>query len=457
MDRPARASLVSLKFSLGSAFIGIAILTALLVGLANYLNVRTYARNDLREKMRSTVAVASLLVDGPTHDKLKTTADESSADYKRMKKALQAVRARYKDIRFIYTFRKRPDGKLEFVLDSESDPKEMSHVGDVYEDTTPTLDAAFEKPYQVRVEREFSTDKWGTWMSAFAPVLRSDGSLAGVIGMDMSAAKILSYERRFLAGIIAISLAVCFVVGALGLYFARFLSRPLEHLSGDMARIQALKLDGAPNLASRIEEVQHMGVALDNMKKGLRSFRRYVPAELVTELIAMQREAVLGVEKRELTVFFSDIADFTTISEQLGVERLSQQLGSYFEGMTRTILAAHGSVDKFIGDAVMAFWGAPRPLEDHAAHACRAALACQRTLDALTPQWREAGLPPMHTRIGLSTGDAVVGNMGYFERLSYTAIGDTVNLASRLESLNKFYGTKNIISEHTNDRANQAV
>lgn len=161
----------------------------------------------------------------------------------------------------------------------------------------------------------------------------------------------------------------------------------------------------------------------------------------------------MGVEFRQVTVFFSDIADFTTISEELGVEKLSRQLSSYFEGLTKTILLNHGAVDKFIGDAVMAFWGAPKPLESHDMHACRSALECQRFLDAFAIQCAANGFPVMHTRIGLNSGDAMVGNMGFDERLSYTAIGDVVNLASRLEGLNKYYGTRIIINHNTYDLA----
>jgi adenylate cyclase len=117
--------------------------------------------------------------------------------------------------------------------------------------------------------------------------------------------------------------------------------------------------------------------------------------------------------------------------------------------MSSIILKNHGTIDKYIGDAIMAFWGAPHPLDGHAICACRSALECQWYLERINREWAQEGLPLLHTKIGLNTGQVVVGNFGYEERLNYTAMGDNVNLASRLEGLNKFYGTRIIISEST--------
>jgi adenylate cyclase len=187
------------------------------------------------------------------------------------------------------------------------------------------------------------------------------------------------------------------------------------------------------------------------MKSGLRSFKKFVPADLVAELIKLNKEAVLSAEKRVLTVSFSDIADFTSISEMLKPEQLVGNLGTYFEGMTKTILKNRGTIDKYIGDAIMSFWGAPNYQEDHAYLACQSALESQRFLSSIAGDWKTKGVPIFNTRIGINTGELIVGNMGYEERLNYTVMGDTVNLASRLEGLNKFYGTRIMISEFTLD------
>ncbi len=185
------------------------------------------------------------------------------------------------------------------------------------------------------------------------------------------------------------------------------------------------------------------------MKSGLRSFQKYVPAELVRFILESGEEASLGGTRKGITIYFSDIAGFTSISEQLDPEDLVSLLAEYLEAMTEEMIRAGGTVDKYIGDAIMAFWGAPRDVPDHPIIACRTALRNQATLVRLREKWSGEGRPEFWARIGLHTGDAIVGNFGSESRLDFTAIGDAVNLASRLESLNKIYRTEILMSDST--------
>ncbi len=185
-------------------------------------------------------------------------------------------------------------------------------------------------------------------------------------------------------------------------------------------------------------------------KQAIRTmFSRYMSDEVISHLLEHPEKVRLGGERRRLTLFFSDLAGFTGLSEFLQPEELVQLLNEYLSAMTDIILEERGTVDKYEGDAIMAFWGAPLPLQDHALRACRAALRQQAALDSLNRQFEEIGWPRLHCRIGLHTGEAVVGNLGSRKRFDYTVIGDTVNLASRLEGLNKFYGTSILASETT--------
>jgi class 3 adenylate cyclase len=344
--------------------------------------------------------------------------------------------------------RKNIEGKLSFVVDAEEKQSDMSHVGDIYENVTPAMLASFDTPFKITVEQNFGSDKWGAWLSCYAPFYTSDGKVEGILGVDMSAEKVLAYEQKYLTTIIIVSLMVSMLGAILGFYFSRRISKPLKLLEYDMQEIQRFDLDSDVPIVSRISEVITMKAAVDNMKSGLKSFKKYVPSELVADLIRLKKEAVLEAEKREITILFSDIADFTTISEQTPPEQLADNLGDYFRGMTQTILGNHGTVDKFIGDAIMAFWNAPNKVGNHTLMACRSALQCQQFLTGLEARWRGSGKPVFTTRIGINSGEAIVGNMGYEERMSYTAIGDNVNLASRLEGLNKYYGTKIILGEN---------
>jgi adenylate cyclase len=178
-------------------------------------------------------------------------------------------------------------------------------------------------------------------------------------------------------------------------------------------------------------------------------FAQYVPPEVVARLVARPDLLRLGGESREVTLLFTDLANFTTLSEQLSAEQTVEVLTGYFNAMTPLIHRTGGTVDKFIGDAVMAFWGAPLDDPGHAAHAVEAAIAMQRAMERLVAGLRARGLPPIHMRIGLHSGRVVVGNVGSEQRFSYTAIGDAVNLAARLEGANKAFGTGILLSEAT--------
>ena len=182
------------------------------------------------------------------------------------------------------------------------------------------------------------------------------------------------------------------------------------------------------------------------MKK---AFSSYVSADLVAQIMKNPDSLKLGGEKREISILFSDIRGFTTLSEKMSPEDLVQLLNEYLNPMTLIVLEEKGTLDKYIGDAVMAIYNAPLDVKDHADHACRSALKMIDKLAELNQSFIERGIQTIDVGIGINTGDAVVGNMGAAMRFDYTAIGDNVNLASRLEGLNKMYGTHIIVSEST--------
>jgi len=186
-------------------------------------------------------------------------------------------------------------------------------------------------------------------------------------------------------------------------------------------------------------------------------FTQYVNPTVVEELLEDPDKLRLGGERKELTVFFSDIEQFTTISEALPPEALVTVLNEYLNVMTSLIFSNDGTLDKYQGDAILAFWGAPLPQEDHAFLACRTAVRMQESIDGLTGLWREEGKPILRTRIGINTAEVIVGNLGGVNRFDYTVIGDGVNIGSRLENINKEYRTRTIISESTYARVSGRV
>jgi adenylate cyclase len=249
--------------------------------------------------------------------------------------------------------------------------------------------------------------------------------------------------RRALISLLILSLVLGLGAAALA---QRVLSEPVAALTSDLEKIERFELESIAHRSSGLREFDQLSAAMARMASGLADFAKFIPTDLVRTLLADGVRAAPGGETRELTVMFADVAGFTKISERMGIAVIGV-ISRYLDVVSRTVEANGGTVDKYIGDAVMAFWGAPRLDADRAANACRAALAA---IDAV----RESGITddrgePLRVRIGLHSGTAVVGNIGSSRRLNYTAIGDTVNLASRLEGVNKVFGTSILISEET--------
>jgi len=236
---------------------------------------------------------------------------------------------------------------------------------------------------------------------------------------------------------------------------SRKLTRPIVQLTRETRKIQKLDLDNHQHLTSHITEFQALADAVATMKTGLQAFKRYVPDMLVRQLIETGQEATLGGHKQDLTIMFTDIAFFSSIAEKMDPEHLMTHLSEYLDELTWILMDTQGTVDKYIGDAIMVFWGAPVADPHHAEHACRAALLCQEKVRALNQAWESQGKFPLPTRIGIQTGPTIVGNMGSKERMNYSVLGDTVNMASRLEGVNKVYGTSIAVGSATRAQAGE--
>jgi adenylate cyclase len=257
--------------------------------------------------------------------------------------------------------------------------------------------------------------------------------------------------------LIWVMLVLVVVESALIYVMARQISRPIETVSDAIQRIRSLSFgDGAP-VGSRIREIAQLQRATTLLDNALRSFSLFAPVGIVRDLIDSGRPLAPGMEQRFMTILFSDVESFTSIAEQLSPQELSQQTSRYFETVTSAIAEQGGTIDKFIGDSVMAFWGAPVELDDHVFRACVAALKASHRMKQLNRQWARQGRPPMRVRFGVHCDTVVVGNVGSPERLSYTVMGDGVNVASRIEGLNKQFGTSICISESVFERVADRV
>lgn len=242
--------------------------------------------------------------------------------------------------------------------------------------------------------------------------------------------------RNILAALVVFLLALPAII-----YFAHSISRPLSRLSEEAELIQEFQLAAPIKMKSHIREVHTLIRSMSGMKGAIREVSKYVPKALVRELLQSEGSVEVGGTMRRVSILFSDIRDFTQIAASMAPESLLRDLSEYFEELASLIIKEGGTVDKYIGDAIFAFWNAPLPLERHQHLACATALKCRFALQRLNGRRVEQGLAPWHTRFGVHVGDAVLGNVGSSDRIDYTAIGDTVNIASRLEALNKYYGS----------------
>jgi class 3 adenylate cyclase len=252
--------------------------------------------------------------------------------------------------------------------------------------------------------------------------------------------------------LIWLMIALVLIESVLIYLMAKKISRPIEIVSGAIERIRSLSFGQSPSPESRIREIGQLQSATVLLDNALRSFSVFVPVGLVRELIESGKPLAPTVEPRFMTIFFSDLENFTTISEQLSPQELSEQTSRYFENVTVAVTEEQGTIDKFIGDSVMAFWNAPTALDDHVYRACIAALKASRRMKRLNAEWANEGRKLMPMRIGVHCANVVVGNVGSPQRLSYTVMGDGVNIASRVEGLNKQFGTSICISDSVYER-----
>ena len=256
-----------------------------------------------------------------------------------------------------------------------------------------------------------------------------------------------------LAGLLALGAALCCSLGASTLWaltaIAVFVPLPVALACGAYAAghvLPLMLLEASAGLALGAAILLNYATE-GRQKRFIKSaFRQYLSPVVIEELLRHPERMRLGGERRVLSIFFSDLQGFTSLSESLSPEALTQFLNEYLTAMTDIIMDEGGTVDKYEGDAIIAFWNAPLDQPDHAARALRAALRCQDRLAELRPAFRERVGTDLVMRIGLNTGPAVVGNMGSHSRFDYTMLGDAVNLAARLEGLNKQFGTRVMVT-----------
>jgi adenylate cyclase len=436
---------------------GVALLTSGASVALVYSQSRQLVMREIQSKVLSIAATTAALTDGDQHEQIQTQADEQTAAYMRLREQLQRARdANRRDdvhVRYLYTMRasKRDPRLVEFGVDSEESVENFSHVGDVFKGDKAD-DLKLDVP---DVDGEFSTDQWGQWLTATAPIRSSTGSPVAIVGVDIASTEVVQKLNRVLWSSLFGFIGALVLGAGAGVWISRRVSRPLETLRGSLQEIGKGKLDTTVPIAEGDEfgevarSVEAMAVGLQERERLRSGFARYVSQQVVQSIVESGETPVLSGQRKHVTVLFADIRGFTSMSERLPPEKVVKLLNEYFERMIDVVFRHGGTLDKFMGDGLMVLFGAPLDDPYQEEHAVRAALDMQRQLRKLCEKWKLEGRGEVRIGIGINSGNAIVGNVGSMKRMEYTAIGDTVNLASRLETATKELGVEILMSEYT--------
>jgi adenylate cyclase len=433
-----------------------------------YRVILPIAIDQFGQNLKTIASSGAQEIDGDALQALQAPEQMQSQAYRRMKEQLIRLRtaaaASHVPLRYLYTMApNRKPGEWRYIVDSQPETlpdgkpnPDFSPLGntedfskgdiivDAYRTGVPTADPNV-KDYA----------EWGALLSAAAPIRDHSGRIVGVVGVDAPAMAVQTLQRH----IRNIAL-LCLVLGltvALGgsTLVAWQVTRPIGALVAATRAVAGGDLQYRVNLSSR-DELGQLGEAFNQMVTGLRQrelykqqFERYVSRQIAEKILSDPEKNFWQGERRRATILFSDIRGFTAMSEHMSPEEVVRRLNEYLSVMIDIVFEYNGTLDKFIGDAVMAVFGAPVGMDNDEERAVRAAVAMQEAMEQLRRRWEEEGAPDFKIGIGINTGEVVVGNIGSDQRVEYAAIGDPVNLASRLEALNKEYGTSILISETT--------
>jgi len=424
-----------------------------------YQETKIQFLKEYSSKVLSIAATTASFLNGDEVEKIRTRADADTPLYTKLREELEKARdANRRDdvyVKWLYTYYQSPDDPDVFLygVDTEENPKERSFPGEVYlEAPSYNLRENYRSEF---APPEFIRDAEGEWLMASAPIRDSHGRIIGAVEVDIKAHDILVLLNKLLMfGITALCISA-FVAIALGYFLARSVTGSLSTLYDCVRRIDAGDLSSRVTLKTH-DEFAELALAINDMARGLQErerlktgFARYVSQHVLEKLLRSESTLKLEGERRKITVLFSDIRQFTTLSERLPPEEVVGILNTYFEKMIEVIFRNHGTLDKFLGDGIMVEFGAPLEDARQEINAVSAALEMQRELVQLCDKWGKEGRPRIAMGIGIHTGFAIVGNIGSEVRTEYTAIGDTVNVAARLEVATKTLEVPILISEAT--------
>lgn len=432
--------------------------TVLALGIV-YFETKHYFFKELQSKVISIAASTAAVLDPELLKQIRTKEDENSPAYKAIADILRKERnANHRNdvyVKYIFTEMPSPDNPKVIVTDvtATEDPEEAAHTGDIDPDTKSSkLNEHLNEPYS---PNKIIRNRWGAWLTGYVPVHDAQGKYVATVAANISAAEVQAeLNTLIIYSFIALggSLLLALVAST---FLAKTAAKSLNSICTLVDEIKQGNLDASIKLETNDEfrelaqTILHMAQGLKERQRLKTNFGRYVSRHVLDKILKSEMPIKLEGERRKVTVLFSDLRQFTKLAEKMPPESVVALLNEYFEQMMEAIFGNQGTLDKFIGDAIMVEFGAPLEDANQEKNAVLAAIAMQRRLKKLSEKWVALGKPKLEMGIGIHTGQAVVGNIGSEERMEYTAVGDTVNIAERLEQASKVKDVPILISEET--------
>ena len=447
----------NLRFALSTSTIFILALVSVVYFFLLIFAIEDIAKSSLKRSLNTSVNVCSSILDPNDIENLTKYEQEQSEVFINYRKQIVDIKHQIENIKFVYVVR-QTGTNVTYIIDCGDDVSEQAKLGEVYDDAAVGLKKLFKNPKdEIHFESDYYTDKWGTFLSAYKPVFKN-GKLIYVVCSDIKAVDADYYIRVYKIKFTFVFLGMFSIILPVVFWVTNAIRKPLYRVRDEILKLKDLDVDEHIEFKSNISEVNDMIDATDKVKTGLRSFAKYVPDKVVKQLISQGKDAKIGGEKEYVTILFSDIEGFTSISENNDVHEVVTSLNEYFDIYVHCLEESGATVDKFIGDAVMAFWNAPSKVENHEFIAVKTAMEIVKEIDKLNQKWKTEGKKfTFKTRIGINSGEVIVGNIGSTNRINYTVTGDPVNLASRLEMANKQYNTIILVGESVYNKTKDSI
>jgi class 3 adenylate cyclase len=447
----------NLRFALSTSTIFILALVSVVYFFLLIFAIEDIAKSSLKRSLHTSVNVCSSILDPNEIDIFTNYEQEQSEVFINYRKQIVSIKNQIENIKFVYIVR-QTGTNITYIMDCGDDVSEQAKLGEVYDDAGDGLKELFKNlKDEIHFESDYYTDKWGTFLSAYKPVFKN-GKLIYVVCSDIKSVDADYYIRVYKIKFTFVFIGMFSVILPIVFWVTNAIRKPLYKVRDEILKLKDLDVNEHIDFKSNITEVNDMIEATDKVKTGLRSFAKYVPDKVVKQLITQGKDAKIGGEKEYVTILFSDIEGFTSISENNDVHEVVTSLNEYFDIYVKCLEESGATVDKFIGDAVMAFWNAPNKVENHEFVSVKTAMEIVKEIDNLNQKWKSEGKKFIFkTRIGINSGEVIVGNIGSTNRINYTVTGDPVNLASRLEAANKQYNTKILVSESIYNKTNNLI